>query len=159
MGERTPGERLDAATARGRLEHEDPEQRHPEPERREDEVLPAGLERAGAAAEADEERGGGGRRLDREPCRAEVPGERNREQNGPEREERGPVDAVGAIGPEERRATIGEELGRDEGACEADDPITPTMIPPAGSTTIHRPSSRWAGSARATAASASAATR
>ena len=111
------------AAACGRLEHQDPEQGDAEPERGEDEVLPAGLECPGTAAEADEEGGGGGGRLDREPGGAEVPGERHREQDRPEREERRPVDAVGAVGPE--RATprrAGEELRRDEGAREADEP-------------------------------------
>ena len=121
MWEDAPGQRLDPAAARRRLEHEDAEQGDPEPERGQDEVLPAGLERAGAAAEADEERRGRGRRLDREPGGAEVPGERYGEQDCPEREERGPVDAVGAIGPEQRSASAGQELGRDERAREADD--------------------------------------
>ncbi len=54
--------RLAAAARAG--EHDDAEQRHAEPERREDEVLPAGLERPRLAAEPDEQGRGGRRRLD-----------------------------------------------------------------------------------------------
>ena len=88
-------------------EDDDPEQRDAEAERGEDQVLPAGLERARLAAEADEQRRGGGRRLDQQPGGAEVPGERHREQDRPEREEGDEVAASRARGrPSELRPRV-----------------------------------------------------
>ena len=49
-----PGELADPAGGDSGREHHDPEQRDAEPERGQDEVLPARLERAWRAAEADE---------------------------------------------------------------------------------------------------------
>ena len=55
--ERLPGELAEPAGGNAGREHHDPEQRDAEPERGQDEVLPACLERARLAAEADEQRG------------------------------------------------------------------------------------------------------
>src|SRR5207248_6805228 len=82
-----PRERVEAAVGRGSGEQDDPEQRDAEPERRQDEVLPPRLERVASPAEADEQRRGGGRRLDEEPRAAEVSDERHRDEHRPEREQ------------------------------------------------------------------------
>ena len=141
-----------------RLEHEDPEQRHAEAERGEDEVLPARLERPGAAAEADEQRRGGGRRLDREPRGAEVAGERHGEQDGPEGEQRRPVDAVGPVGPEQRAAPLGEVLRRRRARSRARSRRSRRRAARRpGRATSQRPSWRSPGSASATTAITAAA--
>ena len=75
--QRVPVERAEAVVAGVRLadrQHDDPEQRDRQPERREDEVLPARLQRIAAARERDEQRRGGGRRLDDQPGDREVAG-------------------------------------------------------------------------------------
>ena len=86
-GERAPREPAEPALHVGGDEH-DPEQREPEPERRQHEVLPAGLESRRSPAEADEERRSGRRGLDQQPGDAEVPGEGHGDEHGPEGEER-----------------------------------------------------------------------
>ena len=84
-------------------DEDDAEEREPEPERREHEVLPAGLERRRASAEPDEQRRRRGRRLDQEPRDAEVPGERHRDEHRPEREQGAVVQARAALRPDELR--------------------------------------------------------
>ena len=91
-------------------DEDDAEEREPEPERRQHEVLPPCLESRGAPAEPDEERGRGRRRLDQEPRDAEVPGERDGDEHRPEREERCVVQARPAfwadeLGARRRRGT------------------------------------------------------
>ena len=92
--ERMPRERAETATRDPRREQHDSEQRDAEAERGQDQVLPAGLERARPAAETDEQRGCGRRRLDEQPGAAEVAGERHCEQDGPERVQKGEVVAL-----------------------------------------------------------------
>ena len=122
VGQRSPRQGLETASP-GSRQHENSEQGDAEAERGEDEVLPARLERAGAAAEADEESRRGRRRFDRKPGGAEVAGERNCEQHGPEGKERHPVDTLGVVRLEQR--AVAEHLRRDECAGEADDPDHP----------------------------------
>ena len=95
--ERVPRERTDPTARNARGENDDAEQRDAEAERGEDEVLPAGLERARLAAETDEQRRRRGRRLDQEPRDAEIPRERHREENDPEREEQGEIRVLTAL--------------------------------------------------------------
>ena len=108
-GQRAPREPAEPALHVRRDEH-DPEQREPEPERRQHEVLPPGLERRGSPAEPDEERRGSRRGLDQEPGDAEVPGEWHRDEHRPEGEERPVVEARPAfradeLGARRRRGT------------------------------------------------------
>ena len=95
-----------------RRDEDDAEERDAEPERREHEVLPAGLERRRASAEADEQDRGGGRRLDQEPRDAEIPRERHRDEDRPEGEQGAVVEARAALGSDElgRRTSGGRPV-------------------------------------------------
>ena len=88
-----PGERRARPSGGPPVEDDDPEQRDAEPERRQDEVLPAGLERPRLAAETDEQRRRGCRGLDEQPGEPEVAGQRDREEDRPEGVEQDEVDA------------------------------------------------------------------
>ena len=129
-------------------EHDDAEQSDAEPERGEDQVLPARLERTCLAAEADEQRGCRGRRLDRaaRPRRGSPPAAR---RAAPPRRRRARRSTLAVAAPR-RRATRARSpdtrarRARWRGRRRA---ITPTSRPPAASTTIQSPTSRSPGSA------------
>ena len=126
-----PGEPAEPSREAGG-EDDDPEQRDAEPERGEHQVLPPRLERARLAAEADEQRRHGGRRLDEQPGDAEVARQRHGEQDGPERVEQGEVRLL-APRPGSQRAAHGAEVGgRDEHAREAYERRHPEQQPAGG---------------------------
>ena len=91
--QRPPRERGERAARRHGGEEDDPQEREAETEGGEEQVLPAGLQRARLAAEADEDRRGGGGRLDEEPRRAEIARERHSGEHGDECGQRGVVPA------------------------------------------------------------------
>ena len=98
---------------------------------------PASSARA-LAAEADEQRGGGGGRLDEQPGDAEVPGQRHREQDRPEGVEQRVVHAAG--GARARRASApppARYAGETSTLARPTTPITPTRSPPATSMASH----------------------
>ena len=117
--EGVPGECAGPAAGDACDEDDDPEQRDAEAERREDEVLPCCLERLCLAAEADEQRRGGGRRLDEQPSPAEVAGQRHRQENGPERVEHTEVRLGAPATGTERAVAAGEIPRRGENGGEA----------------------------------------
>ncbi len=121
VAQRAPRERVEAATRRGGGEQHDAEQRDAEPERREDEVFPARLERERAPAEADEQRRGRGRPFDEKPRAAEIADDRHGGEHRPEREEQRVVHARTPGRAYERRLHRREIRGRHEHTCEADD--------------------------------------
>jgi hypothetical protein len=108
--QRLPRETAQPALHVRRDEH-DPEERKAEPEGREHEVLPAGLECRRSSAESDEERRGGRGGLDQEPGDSEVPRKRHRDEHGPEREQRAVVQALPALGAHELRPRDAEVRG------------------------------------------------
>ena len=111
----------------------------------------------GSPAEADEQRRGGGRRLDQQPGDAEVAGERHREQHGPERGKRAVVQARAALrrGRAPSRARRGRRARRARSRGRRA-PITPTKRPPARRRRASRSRSGRRPSASATIASTSA---
>ena len=96
----------------------------------------AASERSRLAAEADEDGRSGGRRLDEEPGGAEVAGQRNGEQDRPERVE----DGVGAVAIPAWTSDPGvsRRAGR-RARWRVRRGSSPTRSPPAASTTIQSP--------------------
>ena len=71
-----------------RVQGDDPEQRHGQAERGEDEVLPARLERAAPTARGHQQRRCGRRRLDQQPRHGQVVDDRQRQERRPEQVQR-----------------------------------------------------------------------
>ncbi len=98
-GQCAPGQGRCAGGHRGGVEQDDAEERDRDPDRAEDDVLPGGLERAAGAVVADEEGGGDGGGLDRDPQDAEVVAEDGQAHRGQEQADQGGVAAVrGGLG-------------------------------------------------------------
>ena len=121
-GQRAPRQQLERPARRDRRQQHDPEQGEAESERGEEQVLPAGLERARLAAQPHEDRRGGRRRLDQQPRSTEIAGQRHRREHGDECRQRGVVGTRTVRGAEEPRRSAVEVRRRGDRARESDEP-------------------------------------
>ena len=121
--QRMPAERREAKVTGFRLlnrEDDDPEQRDGQAERRQHQVFPTRFECIAGSAERDQQRRGGGRRLDDQPDDGEVGDDRHGQQRGPEDEQRGVVPGRCALSRRGVFAVRSQIGGRHEHAAQAD---------------------------------------